>query len=98
MKRKKTTVNFNLPVSIFREGNIYVASTPVLDLSTSASTYEEVKKRFEEIVGIFLEEVSKQGTLDENLKNLGWRKVRKEWTSPVVVSQTLEDFKVPVYA
>ena len=34
-----------LPVSIFREDKHYIAYTPVLDLSTSAKSYEEVKKR-----------------------------------------------------
>lgn len=70
MKKLKMTVG--LPVSIFKEGKNYVAFTPVLDLSTSASTYEKAKQRFNEAVAIFLEETIKQGTLEENLKNLGW--------------------------
>ncbi|MCK4387008.1 MAG: type II toxin-antitoxin system HicB family antitoxin [Candidatus Pacebacteria bacterium] len=70
MKKLKMTVS--LPVSIFKEGKNYVAFTPVLDLSTSASTYEKAKQRFNEAVAIFLEETIKQGTLEENLKNLGW--------------------------
>ena len=41
---KKTTINFSLLVSVFKEGKSYVAFTPALDLSTSASTYEEAKK------------------------------------------------------
>lgn len=72
-------VNFaaKLPVSVFKEGKHYIAYTPVLDLSTSANTYEEVKKRFTEIVGIFFEQIIKKGTLDEILGGLGWRKIKK---------------------
>lgn len=84
-----------LPVSIFKEGKHYIAYTPVLDLSTSANTYEEVKKRFSEIVGIFFEQVIKKGTLDEVLGGLGWRKVKKQWNPPTIVSQQLEDVKIP---
>ena len=98
MKKQKTTISFDMPVSVFKEGKNYVAFTPALDLSTSAPTYEGAKKRFEEAVVIFLEEVSKQGTLEENLNNLGWKKVKKKWKSPVVVSQSLEGFNIPIYA
>ena len=62
----------SLPVSIFKEGKNYVAFTPALDLSTSASTYEKVQNRFDEIVQIFIDETVKNGTLEKNLENLGW--------------------------
>jgi predicted RNase H-like HicB family nuclease len=88
-------LSFKLPVSIFKEGKYFIAYTPVLDLSTSAKTYESVQGRFAEIVNIFFEEVIKKGTLDEVLKNLGWQKVKKQWTPPLVVSQKLEEIKIP---
>ena len=47
----------SLPVSIFREGNFFVAYSPILDLSTSARTYEKVMERFEEVVNIFFQEL-----------------------------------------
>ena len=52
----KTMLEFNLPVSILREGKSFIAYTPALDLSTSARTYNEAKKRFREVVEIFFEE------------------------------------------
>ncbi len=71
---KKFNLNFNLPVSIMKEKEKYVAFTPALDLSTSGKNYEEVKKRFIEAVSIFFEEIIKDGTMDEVLKDLGWKK------------------------
>lgn len=68
-----------LPVSIFREDKHFIAHTPVLDLSTSAKNYEEVKKRFHEVVTIFFEELAKKGTPEEVLADLGWKKIDKKW-------------------
>jgi len=90
-------MSISLPVSVFKEGKDYIAFTPALDLSTSALTYEKAKERFSEAVGIFLEETTKQGTLGENLKNLGWSKIQKKWTPPITISQNVESFKVPVF-
>jgi hypothetical protein len=84
---EKINLQFKLPVSIIREGKKYIAYTPVLDLSTSANSFEVAKKRFGELVYIFFEELIKKGTLEEVLRDLGWRKVQKNWNPPVVISQ-----------
>ncbi len=87
-----------LPVSIFKEGKQFVAYTPALDLSTSGKTYEEVKKRFSEVVDIFFADTAKKNTLDSVLKDLGWRKTKKQWAPPTVVSQGLEEVRIPAMA
>ncbi len=92
----KTKLNFSLPVSFIREDNRIVAYSPAIDLSTSGKTYEEAKKRFVEASSIFFEEIVGQGTMDEVLKELGWRKVRQQWIPSVVISQ--ESQEVSVYA
>lgn len=79
--------NVQLPVSIFREGAHYIAYTPVLDLSTAGKNYEEVVRRFHEIVTIFFEELIKKGTLAEVLTNLGWKRAKRHWMPPTLVSQ-----------
>ena len=94
---KKTSFDLNIPVSIFREGKYFVAYTPALDLSTSAKTYDKAKKRFEELVPTFIEELVKKGTFEEYLETLGWQKnTKKKWSPPVIVSQTIEKIKVPL--
>ena len=86
----------NLPVTFLKEGKRFVAYTPALDLSTSGKTYDEVKKRFDEIVNIFIEELVKNNTLDQVLKDMGWREVQKKWQPPVVVSHQTQTVKVAV--
>jgi len=85
-----------LPVSILKEGERYIAYTPALDLSTSGRSQKEVKKRFGEAVEIFFEELVEAGTLDDALATLGWRKVKRQWTPPKVVSQRSETVRIPV--
>ena len=89
-------LGIQLPISIFREDKHYIAYTPVLDLSTSAKSYEEVKKRFHEVVAIFFEELIKKGTLEEVLMDLWWKKVDKKWTPPTLISQESEKFELAV--
>lgn len=88
-------LKINLPVSILREGKRFVAYTPALDLSTSGRSYKEVKKRFNEVVEIFFEETIKKGTLEEALRDLGWRRIQAKWTPPVVISQESQTIRVP---
>jgi len=95
---KKLNFEVELPVSVFKEGDSFVAYTSALDLSTSAKTYDGAKKRFGELIPLFIEELMKKGTLDDYLQSLGWKKIRKNWTPPVVVSQGLEKIKVPQMA
>lgn len=82
---KNVKLEFNLPVSVIKEGKNYVAYTPALDLSTSGKDYEEVKKRFHEIVNIFFEEIVKKGTMEEVLKELEWKKIKTKWNPPIVI-------------
>jgi len=88
--------NFNLSVSIFREGKYFVAYSPALDLSTAGKTFEESKKRFNEVVQIFFEEISKKGKLEETLSNLGWQKIKKQWSPPPFVSHIQEKIKIAI--
>jgi predicted RNase H-like HicB family nuclease len=88
-------LEFKLPVSFLREGKKYVAYTPALDLSTSGRTYKEAKRRFSEIVNIFFEELVKKDTLEEVLRDLGWKRVQSKWSPPVIISQELQSVRVP---
>lgn len=91
-----TTINLSIPVSIFKEKSAYIAYSPVLDLSTSAKTYEKVKTRFDEIVKIFLDELLRMGTLDDVLTGLGWTKINKSWSAPIQISNELKEIKIPL--
>lgn len=88
-------LEFKLPVSILQEGKKYVAYTPALDLSTSGNNYEDVKRRFSEIVDIFFEELVKKGTLEDVLLDSGWTRADAQWMPPTVVSQESQIVRVP---
>ncbi|HBH46317.1 MAG: hypothetical protein A2445_04315 [Candidatus Jacksonbacteria bacterium RIFOXYC2_FULL_44_29] len=95
---KQSYTKFNLSVSIFKEGEYFVAYLPALDLSTSAKTFSQVQKRVQAIVQIFFEELQESGTTEEVLENLGWLRHRKQLQPPVVVSHELQEVSVPVFA
>ncbi len=81
-----------------REGKGFVAYTPALDLSTSASTLAKAKNRFAEAVEIFIEECHRMGTLESVLEDLGWKKSKATWKPPVIVGQSSIPFKLPAFA
>ncbi len=90
----KKSVNFNLPVVILKEGEVFVAYTPALDISTVGETFEEAQKRFEELVAIFFEELLEAGTMKEVLLDLGWTKKDKKLVPPVVVANQIKEFTI----
>lgn len=87
-----------MPVTILKQGKRYVAHSPALDLSTSGKSEKEVKKRFEQIVGIFFNELVEAGTFNEVLTELGWKKTAKQFQPPQVISQKSINVRMPVMA
>ena len=48
----------NVPFIVWREGKQFIAYTPAFDLSTSGATLSQAKKRFREVLELFVEEMS----------------------------------------
>lgn len=94
----KAKLEFSLPLSVLKEGKYYIAYSPALDLSTSGKTFQEAKKRFQELVKVFFEELLEKETMDEVLSELGWRKVERKWASPTLVYHEPEYFRIPIAA
>ncbi|MGC9311014.1 MAG: type II toxin-antitoxin system HicB family antitoxin [Candidatus Aenigmatarchaeota archaeon] len=88
-------VGIKIPVQIIRENDDFIAYTPALDISTCGKSLSEAKMCFDELVEIFLEETIKMGTLEEVLKEQGWKCVHKQWRPPLVVEQDLREIKLP---
>lgn len=84
-----------LSVMFLKEGKRFVAYSPALDISTSAPTFAKAKKRFEELVGIFFDELVKMGTLEDVLTECGWKKVNRHYIPPRFISRIEETFEVP---
>jgi predicted RNase H-like HicB family nuclease len=64
----------NLTVNIRKQGGRYIAYSPALDLATSGKTEAEAKRRFGELVPLFIEELEEAGTTTDVLGELGWQK------------------------
>ena len=65
MKIKFTT-------QVFKEGKVYVAYTPELDLSSCATTQIKAQKNLIEAVRLFLEEAEKKGSLFQIRQEAGF--------------------------
>lgn len=91
-------ISYSLPITIFREGESFVAYTPALDLSSVGKTEEEAKRMFSEAVETFFEELLEMGTLESVLKDLGWTKDKKGFEPPKVVEHSLMSVQVPAGA
>lgn len=94
LKFQKVVLN----VAFYKEGNKFIAYSPALNLSTCGDSMEQAKKRFEEMLQIFLEEVDKMGTLEDVLLECGWKKVgypHKRWQPPIYVGQDQEEVRIP---
>ena len=85
MRKKKVDEKpFVLRVEFLREGKMYIAYSPALDLSTCGKTFQEAKKNIKEAVGLFFEECEKDGNLKEVLESLGWIKSNKNGLEPPI--------------
>lgn len=93
----KQQISFNLPVTITKQGRRFVAYTPALDISTSATTEKKVKESFSELAMLFLEELQNMGTTEDVLKELGWKKTQKNWNPPQVVASQNIGIKIPSF-
>lgn len=69
-------MQFQLDITVLKEGDSYAAYVPALDLSTHGDSLEDALKAGSEAASIFLEELKKMGTLEEVLLELGWHKVK----------------------
>lgn len=87
-----------ITVSFYREGNKFIAHSPAFNLSTCGDSQEQAKKRFGEILHIFLEEVEKMGTLEDVLLECGWKKIghpHRHWQPPVFIGQSQQEIRLP---
>lgn len=70
---------------IFKEGTMFVAYTPELDLASCATTQIKVKKNLIEAVRLFLEEAAKKGSLRQILKEEGFVRRNSTFIGPRIV-------------
>ena len=73
-------------VHIFREGDVYVAHVPELDVSSCGDTTEIVRKNIRDAVQGFLETSEEMGRLAAVLEESGYRLNDGQWLAPEFVA------------
>jgi predicted RNase H-like HicB family nuclease len=68
-------MNISVRITIFREGDVYVALSPELNVSSFGDTIEDAKRSLKEAIGAFVEECQEMGTLEEVLEESGFSKI-----------------------
>jgi hypothetical protein len=94
-------VEAKIPLFFFQEGSKVIAYSPAFDISTYGSNEEEAKRRFGEVVTIFLKECTQMGTLEEVLEECGWQKSIEtplKWSHSSHGSYQEESVKIPMPA
>ena len=98
MARAQVMIEGAIPITFLKEGDMFVAYSPVLDLSTCGTTFEEAQRNFHEALDIFFDECLKHKTLDRALESLGWQRTHTahpRWQPPAIVGQDSLHVSVP---
>jgi len=64
--------NLVVTEEIWKEGNMYTAYCPELDVASCGTTIEEAQKNLLEVIEIQLEETTRLGTLKTFLEDAGY--------------------------
>jgi predicted RNase H-like HicB family nuclease len=78
--------DFSFTAHIFREGAMYVAYVPALDVSSCGATDEEARRNIRDAVRGFLAASADLGTLDEILQEAGYEREGEQWRAPEFVA------------
>jgi len=74
-------VNISVRIEIFKEGDVYVALSPELNISSFGETIDDAKASFKEALEAFIEECQEMGTLEDVLEESGFSKINNSWES-----------------
>jgi predicted RNase H-like HicB family nuclease len=75
-------ITVSLVCTIKQDEQRWAAGCPALDLFSQGETEDEAKRCLTEAVELWLESCLERGTLDEALREVGFRKVRPEEIRP----------------
>jgi hypothetical protein len=85
------SVEIQLGVLIFQEGESYLAYCPALELSTYGDSISDAKDAFEDLIKSYSEDCEKMGTLNKELSAHGWIKQ----TDDIIIPPKEYDINIP---
>ncbi|MFC1886867.1 type II toxin-antitoxin system HicB family antitoxin [Thermodesulfobacteriota bacterium] len=71
-------MKFRLTEEIWKEGNMYVAYCPELDISSCGEDIQQAKRNLLETIFINIEETQKLGTFEKFLEDCGLEKMNDD--------------------
>ena len=73
------------------DGNMYIAYCPSLNLIGYGNGEDNAKKDFEWIMGDYLHDMIRQGTLEQDLKEHGWTVTKSVFNEPRISDMMSKD-------
>ena len=70
---------------VFKEGRMFVAHSPELDVSSCATTERKALANLQEAVRLFLEEAERKGSLKQILKEAGFSRRQQTLVGPKLI-------------
>lgn len=95
---KRAVVDFEIPMIFMKEGDVFVAFSPALDLYEHGDSYEDVCDAFKRKITVFFKELVKMGTLEKVLLDCGWVKAKNKLTPPRIIDRKIESIHIAVPA
>lgn len=80
-------MNISVRVEIFKEGDVYIALSPELNVSSFGDTIEDARKSVKEAMEVFIEECERMGTLEDVLEESGFSRTGDSWVSRKPVAE-----------
>lgn len=90
--KEVVTFEVKVPFSIKKKGDVFVSCCPVFDLWSQGDSFDEAKKNIAEALKLFVTTCFERGTLNEVLKECGF-KLRKKTTK---LPEDRRFIKVPI--
>ena len=80
--KKQILSHLTFTLQIFREGKLFVAYNPELDVSSCGNSVPEAKENLHDAISGFLKSARKHGTLSTILEEAGYLYKRDHWYDP----------------
>lgn len=81
---------------VFKEGRMFVAHTPELDISSCATTKSRALRNLQLAVQLFLEEADKKGALKDILKEAGFSQRKDTLVGPKLIHSKRMNIPLPL--
>jgi predicted RNase H-like HicB family nuclease len=88
LSKRVMKMELSVKTQIIREGDVFVAYAPELDVSSCGDTVEEARRNLREAVELFIETAREKGALKDILEEAGFHEEDSSvWQGPEIIAQ-----------